>query len=47
VGTAFYAAFAVGAPTGTALYGGFGFAAIAWAAALIPLARLLSATSTA
>ena len=38
VGTALYAAFAVGAPAGTALYAGHGFVAIAIATALIPLA---------
>jgi MFS family permease len=37
VGTSLYAAFAVGAPAGTALYRGYGFAAIALAAMLIPL----------
>ena len=37
VGTALYAAFAVGAPAGTALYAGHGFVAIAIATALIPL----------
>jgi MFS family permease len=37
VGTALYAAFAVGAPIGTALYAGHGFAAIAVATTLIPL----------
>jgi MFS family permease len=36
VGTAMYAAFAVGAPAGTALYAGHGFAAIALATTLIP-----------
>ncbi len=40
VGTSLYAAFAVGAPTGTALYAGYGFAAIALAATLIPLVAL-------
>jgi len=35
-----YAAFAIGAPAGTALYAGYGFAAIALAATLIPLAVL-------
>lgn len=40
IGTALYAAFAVGAPAGTALYEGLGFAAIALATALIPLATL-------
>jgi MFS family permease len=41
VGTAMYAAFAVGAPAGTALYAGYGFAAIALATTLIPLVTLL------
>ncbi|MBK5651571.1 MULTISPECIES: arabinose transporter [Bradyrhizobium] len=40
VGTSLYAAFAVGAPAGTALYAACGFAAIALAATLIPLAVL-------
>jgi MFS family permease len=41
VGTAMYVAFAVGAPLGTALYGAFGFAAIAVATTLVPLAALV------
>ena len=41
VGTAMYAAFAVGAPAGTTLYAGHGFAAIALATTLIPLVTLL------
>src|SRR5260221_9284015 len=41
VGTAMYAAFAVGAPAGTTLYAGYGFAAIALATTLIPLGALL------
>jgi MFS family permease len=41
VGTALYAAYAVGAPVGTALYAGYGFVAIALAAMLIPFAALL------
>jgi predicted MFS family arabinose efflux permease len=41
VGTSLYAAFAVGAPAGTALYAANGFAAIALAATLIPLVTLL------
>jgi MFS family permease len=41
VGTAMYAAFAVGAPIGTALYASEGFAAIALATMLIPLLALL------
>jgi MFS family permease len=40
VGTAIYAAFAVGAPAGTTLYAGHGFAAIALATTLIPLGTL-------
>jgi len=40
VGTSLYAAFAVGAPAGTALYTGYGFAAIALGATLIPLVAL-------
>jgi MFS family permease len=42
VGTAMYVAFALGAPAGTALYAGHGFAAIALATTLIPLVTLLS-----
>jgi MFS family permease len=41
VGTAMYAAFAVGAPAGTTLYAGYGFAAIGLATTLIPLVTLL------
>jgi MFS family permease len=41
VGTAMYVAFAVGAPAGSALYAGYGFAAIALATMLIPLVPLL------
>jgi MFS family permease len=41
VGTAMYVAFAVGAPAGSALYAVYGFAAIALATTLIPLATLL------
>lgn len=41
VGTAMYIAFALGAPTGTALYSGFGFIAIALTTMLIPLISLL------
>ena len=40
VGTALYAAFAVGAPAGTALYGAFGFGGIAAASALLPIVTL-------
>lgn len=41
VGTAMYVAFAIGAPSGSALYAAYGFAAIAFATTLIPLATLL------
>src|SRR5256714_10073887 len=41
IGTAMYAAFALGAPVGTILYGSFGFTAIALATTLVPLAALL------
>jgi MFS family permease len=41
VGTAMYVAFAVGAPAGSALYAVYGFAAIALATTLVPLATLL------
>jgi hypothetical protein len=41
VGTAMYAAFAAGAPVGTALYERHGYAAIALATTLVPLATLL------
>ncbi len=41
VGTSLYAAFAIGAPAGTALYAVNGFIAIALAATLIPLVTLL------
>jgi len=41
VGTAMYAAFAIGAPVGTSLYAAFGFAGIALATGLIPLVTLL------
>jgi MFS family permease len=41
MGTAMYAAFALGAPAGTALYGAFGFVAIALATTLVPLLTLL------
>jgi MFS family permease len=40
-GTAMYIAFAVGAPLGSALYGAFGFVAIAVTTTLVPLAALL------
>src|SRR5947207_2940242 len=41
IGTAMYAAFALGAPAGTTLYGSFGFTAIALATTIVPLAALL------
>ena len=41
MGTAMYAAFALGAPAGTTLYAGYGFTAIALATTLVPLASLL------
>jgi MFS family permease len=41
VGTAMYAAYAVGAPLGTSLYAKDGFTAIALATAFVPLATLL------
>ncbi|MGY8680917.1 arabinose transporter [Bradyrhizobium sp. UFLA05-153] len=41
VGAAMFAAFAIGAPAGSALYAGYGFAAIAWATAAAPLVTLL------
>ncbi len=41
VGTAMWAAFALGAPLGSALYASYGFVAIALATTLIPLAALL------
>ncbi len=41
VGTAMWAAFALGAPLGSALYASYGFVAIALATTLIPLATLL------
>ncbi|MGE5497636.1 MAG: arabinose transporter [Syntrophothermus sp.] len=41
VGTAMYVAFAVGAPSGTVLFSGFGFIAIAIATMFIPLVSLL------
>jgi MFS family permease len=40
MGTAMYAAFALGAPAGTALYGTFGFGAIGLATIAVPLAAL-------
>src|SRR3989475_65695 len=44
MGTAMYAAFAIGAPAGATLYGSFGFTAIALATTLVPLAALLLVT---
>lgn len=41
VGSAMFAAFAVGAPIGSALYGRFGFAGVAVTTALLPLLGLL------
>ena len=41
IGTAMYAAFAIGAPAGSALYARYGFSAIALATALVPVAALL------
>jgi MFS family permease len=41
VGTAMYAAFAIGAPVGTGVYAAYGFAGIALATGLIPLVTLL------
>ena len=41
MGTAMYAAFALGAPIGTTLYGSFGFISIALATTLLPLAALM------
>jgi MFS family permease len=41
IGSAMFAAFAAGAPIGTALYGRYGFVAIALATTLLPLATLL------
>ena len=41
VGTVMWAAFALGAPVGSALYASYGFVAIALATTLIPLATLL------
>lgn len=43
MGTAMYAAFALGAPVGTTLYARYGFSAIALATTLVPLATLLLA----
>jgi MFS family permease len=40
-GTAMYAAFALGAPAGAALYASYGFTSIAFATTLVPLATLL------
>jgi MFS family permease len=43
VGTAMFAAFALGAPAGSAIYSQFGFASIAWATVLMPLATVFLA----
>src|SRR5205823_171939 len=43
MGTAMYAAFALGAPIGTTLYGAYGFTAIALATTLVPLSTMLLA----
>jgi MFS family permease len=40
LGTSLYAAFAIGAPVGTTLYGRFGFSAVAIATVIIPLVTL-------
>lgn len=40
IGSAMFAAFAIGAPAGSALYAGYGFAAIAFATAAAPLVTL-------
>jgi MFS family permease len=45
VGTAMYLAFAAGAPAGTALYGSYGFGAVAFATELLPLIGLLLVAS--
>jgi MFS family permease len=41
IGMAMYAAYAVGAPAGTAIYAGYGFRAIALATMLVPLGTLV------
>jgi MFS family permease len=41
IGSAMFAAFALGAPAGTALYASYGFIAVALATTLLPLATLL------
>src|SRR5213592_1104520 len=41
MGTAMYAAFALGAPAGTTLYGAYGFTAIALATTVLPFATLM------
>src|SRR6266478_2484380 len=43
MGTAMFAAFALGAPIGSTLYGAYGFTAIALTTTLVPLAALLLA----
>ena len=40
IGTALYMGFAIGAPVGTTIYGGYGFQAVAFATLLIPLVGL-------
>jgi MFS family permease len=45
VGSAMFAAFAIGAPAGSALYAGYGFAAIAFATVVAPLGTLLLVAS--
>jgi MFS family permease len=45
VGMAMYAAFAIGAPAGTWLFGTHGFLAIAWATIALPLASLVLVAS--
>src|SRR5438105_10944643 len=47
VGSAMFAAFAIGAPAGSALYAGYGFAAIAFAPVVAPLGTLLLVASLA
>jgi MFS family permease len=44
VGSAMFAAFALGAPAGSALYAGYGFTAIALATTVLPLGTLLLVT---
>ena len=42
IGSAMFGAFAAGAPIGTALYANYGFAGVAFATTLLPLATLLA-----